>query len=295
MKSICSNGSLRSAAALTHPATLAAVVVLLVNDTVLKPAWPEAWVTGKLSDLAWLIFASPLLALLLSPLAKRVSWGERAAFVIAYVGLPLLYAAFNTFAALHDAIITVLSVASSGKSGSPLDPTDSLVIPFSLSIAVWVWRRSAIDADRLRTRLVLLAAGVATLATVATSEEAPDFGITHVWAGSDESVLASQFPRHPFASYDGGFTWVSGPSYQGSQAPEVIKDVGTPRGTYSLDGTDIVRTVGEQRVVAYSAAYLQEESNIRVRRLARTWVAHDEITTEPYAIAYDPSSLVSRK
>ena len=61
-------------------------------------------------------------------------------------------------------------------------------------------------------------------------------------------------------------------------------------GTYSLDGTDIVRTVGEQRVVAYSAAYLQEESNIRVRRLARTWVAHDEVTTEPYAIAYDPSS-----
>ena len=73
MKSICINGSLRSAAALTHPATLAAVGVLLVNDTVLKPMWPDAWVTGKLSDLAWLVFASPLLALVLAPLANRVS------------------------------------------------------------------------------------------------------------------------------------------------------------------------------------------------------------------------------
>ena len=48
----------RTAAALTHPATLGAVALFLLNDLVLKPAWPDAWLTGKLSDLAFVVFAS---------------------------------------------------------------------------------------------------------------------------------------------------------------------------------------------------------------------------------------------
>lgn len=99
---------LRSAAALTHPVTLAALATLLVNDVVFKAAWPDAWLTGKLSDLAWVVFASPLLAFALSPMA-RGALGERVVFAAAYVGLPLLYAAFNTFAAVHDPIIGALS------------------------------------------------------------------------------------------------------------------------------------------------------------------------------------------
>ena len=59
----------RCAASLTHPITLFAVLVLLLNDLVLKALWSNPWTTGKLSDLAWVIFASPLLVTLLSPLA----------------------------------------------------------------------------------------------------------------------------------------------------------------------------------------------------------------------------------
>ena len=55
------SGSFRGhcASALTHPATVAAVVVLLLNDALFKSLWPDSWVTGKLSDLAWVVFASP--------------------------------------------------------------------------------------------------------------------------------------------------------------------------------------------------------------------------------------------
>ena len=61
----------RCAAALTHPVTLAALALLILNDLVFKSLWPDAWVTGKLSDLAWVVFASPLLAFLLSLVAPR--------------------------------------------------------------------------------------------------------------------------------------------------------------------------------------------------------------------------------
>ena len=59
----------RAEAALTHPATLLALATLLVNDLVFKWLWPDTWITGKLSDLAWVIFAPPLLALPLTFLA----------------------------------------------------------------------------------------------------------------------------------------------------------------------------------------------------------------------------------
>lgn len=119
----------RCEAALTHPATLFALAALLVNDVVLKALFPGAWAMGKLSDLAWMAFAPPLLAFLLSFAVPKSAAGRRVALAIAYGGLPLLYAAFNTFAPVHDAIIRALLIgADSGAVGSPMDATDSLVI-----------------------------------------------------------------------------------------------------------------------------------------------------------------------
>jgi hypothetical protein len=45
-----------------HPLTLAAVLLLAVNDWVLKPRWGPSAVTGKLSDLAGLAFAPVVLS-----------------------------------------------------------------------------------------------------------------------------------------------------------------------------------------------------------------------------------------
>jgi hypothetical protein len=54
----------RPADGLLHPVALGALLVLVVNDQVLKPAWPSV-VTGKLSDVAGLIVA---------PLALQAAW-----------------------------------------------------------------------------------------------------------------------------------------------------------------------------------------------------------------------------
>src|SRR5687767_4407511 len=71
---------------LLHPLTVLATVVLLVNDHVLKAAAP-GWLTGKASDVAGLLVAPPLLALVLTASVPRVSHGVRAAVATGAVGL----------------------------------------------------------------------------------------------------------------------------------------------------------------------------------------------------------------
>ena len=155
----------RCVSALTHPATLAAPVVLLANELLLKPLWSDPWTTGKLSELAWMVFLPPLVVFLLSiPIGQRHSW-QRMAFVIAYVGLPVLYVAFNTFEPVHHLTIRLLSLSRDLSSNSPLDYTDSLVIPISLGIALWVWTRPNARPINLRLSIGILTVCVASFAS----------------------------------------------------------------------------------------------------------------------------------
>ena len=165
----------RCAAALTHPVTLGSLALFLLNDLALKSLWPDAWATGKLSDLAFVVVASPLLAFFLSLLVPESPRGRRLAFAAAYVGLPVLYAAFNTFASVHEPIVDALSIVNGGSTQSPLDATDSIVIPPGLALALWVWRRPP-GAD-LRRRLVLVVAGLVALTSIASLPPPPADGV----------------------------------------------------------------------------------------------------------------------
>ena len=159
----------RFASALTHPGTFAALAVLLANDLVFKRMWHGAWWTGKLSDLAWLVFAIPLLALVLSYVAGEREKVQRVVLFVAYFGLPTLYSAYNAYEPLHGLITSVLLSLSGASIGSPFDPTDSLVIPFGVGIALWIHQRPNHGPTTLRNRLVVLTAGVCAFATVASS------------------------------------------------------------------------------------------------------------------------------
>ncbi|TCB96187.1 hypothetical protein E0H26_16325 [Micromonospora zingiberis] len=61
---------------LIHPVTVAATALLILNDHVLKAAYP-GWLTGKLSDVAGLVMAPPLLALLLAACARLTADSAR--------------------------------------------------------------------------------------------------------------------------------------------------------------------------------------------------------------------------
>ncbi len=280
----------RCASALMHPATVTAVALLLLNDLVFKSVWPESWATGKLSDLAWVVFASPLLAFLLSFLVRRSTVGQRVAFIASYAALPLLYAAFNTFGPVHDLIIRGLSIASGGTSGSPLDVTDSLVIPFGLGIALWVWRRRIASAESLRMRLAVLTAGVAALASVATSESQPDFGMRDVGTSRDGAIHAGAWELGHFRSEDGGLSWRGG-SVDSGQIEWGGESVDTPTGRYVIQGPDIVRFGSDGRSkLVFSTAYMQEEGNMWVQEHATSHLDARELTTAPRSIVYHEPS-----
>ena len=256
----------RCASALTHPVTVGALAILLINDLVLKALWSNPWTTGKLSDLTWVIFASPLLAFILAFAARRNNTAQRVAFITAYIGLPALYAAFNTFEPLHDLIISGLLLASGGSFGSPFDPTDSLVIPIGLAIAVWVWKRPVAPRESMRMRLALLAAGVAAFATVATSEAPPPTG--RVGIINDEILFIDHWPQ--YASKDGGLTWEEWGGTAETLGLETIvsmhrgpESLRTSRGYFFIEGSKIIREVEGERETVYSPIYLENMGNVR--------------------------------
>jgi hypothetical protein len=72
---------------LSHPLTVLALVTLVLNDHVLKAAFPGWW-TGKLSDVAGLVLAPPLVALLLAMLAPKAG-SAPVALITTGVLLPL--------------------------------------------------------------------------------------------------------------------------------------------------------------------------------------------------------------
>ena len=80
-------------AALAHPITWGAAAVLALNDHVLKQAWP-GFVTGKLSDVAWLILAPVVLAPLLGG-RRLLAWSICAVFFVVLQLWPPLGALFS--------------------------------------------------------------------------------------------------------------------------------------------------------------------------------------------------------
>ena len=283
----------QAASALMHPVTLGALAVLLVNDLLFKAFWPGAWVPGKLSDLAWMIFAPPVLAYVLSFATLGSAQAQRAAYVAAYAGLPLLYVAFNTFQPVHDLVLQVLGWVGGEGPRSPLDPTDSIVIPVAMAAAIWVWRRPSLDARSLRTRLALLAAAAAALASVATSYDNDfDRGIERV-GRTNYGALVADFVGGPYQSRDGGLTW--GKAGQDWVALETRKlmELGEKEPSGIFSNEDILITAHEvlsSGEVVYSFEYLQGGGNRWMQALDKREIVDQVIATRPLDFFYDGRS-----
>ena len=274
----------RCASALMHPVTLGALGVLLVNDLVFKALWPGAWVPGKLSDLAWMMFAPPVLAFVLSFATRGSAQGQRAVFVAAYAGLPLLYATFNTIEPVHDVILHVLGWVGGDGPRSPLDPTDSLVIPFAMAAAIWIWRRTPLEAQSIRTRLALIAATAAALASVASSYPSHS-GVFDVGRTVSKTLGAKTDFGGSYESVDGGLTWTRTSEESISLERRGLSELETdePSGIFSKGDIRItaheVLSSGE---VVYSFKYLQSPGNRWMQALDKREIKYRGIATRPY-------------
>lgn len=120
---------------LAAPPTVFALVVLLLNDRVLKDQWPGL-VTGKLSDVAGLVVAPPLVAMLLAALSVP----RTRAWAVGLTGV--LFALAKGLAAGSAVASELWSLAM--PSLVRHDPTDLVALP-----VLWVaWRTGAWAADR---------------------------------------------------------------------------------------------------------------------------------------------------
>lgn len=137
-------------AAIGHPLTVAAAVLMLVNDLVLR-TWTPGWLTGKLSDVGFLVVTPVLLAALVGGGAgvRGGVWVRRGAVAVTvafYTTLQLWPPLGQLFSAAHIA-----------------DAEDLLVLP-SVLLAFLCWRPA-----RWRWR-VPVALPVLAVALVATTE-----------------------------------------------------------------------------------------------------------------------------
>ena len=136
----------------------------------------------------------------------------------------------------------------------------------------------------------MLVAGVAVLASIATSPPQVDLGITGVGVSEDGILLASPGIPSTRLSDDGGLTWTTELDYQGSvtwgdQTAE------TPRGRYTVKGRNILLIGADGRTeVVYSTAYLSKPGNVWAQEQSTTHLGLRNIATKPTAIVYDERS-----
>jgi len=121
-----------------HPVTLAAVALLLLNDWVLKPRFRGSFVTGKLSDVAGLVFAPVVLSAAIG-LALRVlgrpGYLSHRRLVLCCAATALGFAVVKLYAPIGDIVARMIG---HGASFYP-DWTDVLCTPCVL-IAYWIGR-----------------------------------------------------------------------------------------------------------------------------------------------------------
>jgi hypothetical protein len=199
----------RAFAWLTHPVTVAALALLIVNDHLLKAAFP-GWVTGKLSDVAGMVVAPPLLAALAGLVAPRAGFRRLAAGAIVAVGVGFtiikMWSYGSTLASEAWSLITPSLVRA--------DATDLLALPF-LAVAWWVAGRPLADplarrwlrALRLAVVLPVALFGVAATSSDDQQERTP-YAST-VTVGADGNLYLGLGSRDALwsVSRDGGRTW----------------------------------------------------------------------------------------
>ncbi|MBL8045802.1 MAG: hypothetical protein JNL09_04630 [Anaerolineales bacterium] len=198
----------------THPMALFATVTLLLNALVFQPLWPN-WLTGKLSDLAWMVLAPLLLAAELAPLGFG-----RAVRVFSLVAVGLTLVAAKSIAPLNAAVLQFFA-----SFGFPLklalDASDLIVLP-GLLIPWHIWEYTPRPARITWAHSAALSFAVLALLADSPAPRPPAFDCI------EEEPEGSLIARRSYISYayfsgeqrestyfvseDGGRTWAENPN-----------------------------------------------------------------------------------
>ncbi len=193
--------------ALSHPLSLFAIVILLVNDHILKVVMPSS-LTGKLSDFAGLFFFPFLLAGLLGWVGERVGFSSRPIARIAFGMTALWFAGIKTIPAWNTFTAEVAEVFLGHPTFYVLDPTDLIslvVLPFAWNL----WRRMEEERRSVSIKpLQVFAFGLAVVGTMASQPCPPELKVQRVVNFENTLyVYFEQFDPPFFSSMDYGNSW----------------------------------------------------------------------------------------
>jgi hypothetical protein len=187
---------------LSHPASLTALGVLLLNDHLLRRIWPS-WVTGKIGDFAWLFFAPFIVAAVLAWLVPlRGARREKAIRLLAFTLTGSVFALAKTVPGVHTWLLHVAERLLGLPISLRRDPTDLIaLVVLAFSWRLWAHQRASTPSLRAPGWAAL---SFAVLLTVANSM-APDIGVERLSAGDGRVYACSTYEA--FVSEDGGLSW----------------------------------------------------------------------------------------
>lgn len=187
---------------LSHPASLTALGVLLLNDHLLRRVWPS-WFTGKIGDFAWLFFAPFVVAAVLAWLVPlRGARREKAIGLLAFTLTGSVFALAKTVPGVHAWLLHVTERLLDLSISLRRDPTDLIaLVMMAFSWRLWARQRPCTPSLRAPGWAAL---SFAVLLTVANSM-APDIGVERLAAGDGKVYACSTYEA--FVSEDGGLSW----------------------------------------------------------------------------------------
>ncbi len=186
---------------LSRPIAIGGIFLLAVNDLLLQRYFP-GWLTGKLGDFAWFLFAPYLLAALIALLIPARRRSENLAGGLAY-GLALVgFALIKTIPAANQALINLAAQAGISLKLA-LDPGDVLAALAGGLLSWAAWKNPRLEVHQ--PRKISLASLALSALVIAADMAAPNPGIDRLQAGSGFLKATDLFST--YISSDGGLTW----------------------------------------------------------------------------------------
>ncbi len=244
---------------MASPVFVLAVAVLLLNDHVLKAAWPGL-VTGKLSDVAGVVMVA--VGLMAATRSRRAAFGATAV----------------TFALLKTQPVVAVWAEPVLGGATRTDPWDLLALVALVPLWPWVSRRRARPATSPRPELLLpLQIVVVSCAVFATTATSCQSDAVDALAYSDGSVFVAS-DSAVYRSDDFGRTWVESDVSpwdgslgtvrfgRGTPCPSGVSCVAIARSDASPTGSIVVEQVlGDERAAILTLTSDQQD---RIDQLA---------------------------
>jgi len=191
---------------LSHPAVLASIGLLAVNDHLLRRIWPSA-LTGKLGDFCWLFFFPALLAAAATALAPTgVRRRPERILAACMVATGMVFVAAKALEPARGWVETAVTRLTGVRVAITQDPTDAVALV--AFVPLWLLARRTLS-DRPAQGMRSTAYAAITLGVVLSlaNSAAPNFGIDCLSSDGDELQASGSSYDEVFVSRDGGLTW----------------------------------------------------------------------------------------